>query len=512
VFTTAHHSCPFCDEQIANRPSFPAPVAEYLGRVKDKRITCQPDPQSNLLVEAEDGKFLLLPSGTTPNLSIVLPKSTRFSNKRDYYDAYKDYYECEAPAAGEVIVVYPAIATRLEDGWRLREVGRLDVKRDAGHVEESAGEFSTGTDQAAIVCPNCAILSEGEDVFCKECGSELQSSDTAFGGVGQSTYMDVPGSSTSPGLVSRPPNKILRSVLVVSVCVAVILTVAALAMRSGGSGSSAGESVSTESKLQRAMAQHNLIVPQGESAYDYYQQLKREGASSSTLSKYETELFPLLTASSERMIAGFAAPGGNDPSRAEWEEAAKLLAWARGMRPGNNALAARADYCKGRAALLDNRIDEALSLLKSAYSLDRSWGLPAQDLGFIYYKILKDSSKAREYFDAAIAREEGWAVPHLYKGATYYVEENFEEAQLHYEEAVRLAPDWALAHAGLGNLAKLRGEQAWKEQDMGRARSEFLSAKQELERALELAPSNFKRKGVDDDLHDVRGRLQQLDF
>lgn len=516
LFSTAHASCPFCDEQIANRPSFPAPVAEYLSRVRDKKITCKLDLQDNLLVADDDGKFVLLPSGTTPNLSIVLPKLTRFASKRDYYDSYEDYYECETPAAGEVIVIYPAIATKLENGWKLKEIGRLDIKRDPGHTEEPIIEVSTDTDQAKDVCPHCNTPGQAEDIFCKECGFQIRSPERAANWSEQSANTASQQDATSPVGVSRTPHKSLRIVLILAVCVAAILTIAAITRLSGGGGGSAGGSsssgASTESKLESAIAKRNLIAPQGESAYDYYQQLKREGASKSTLSKFDAQLLPLLTTGSEQMIANFAAPGGSDAPRAEWDEAGKLLSWARALKPGDNALAARSDYCNARAAFLDNRINEALSLLKSAHDLDTSWGLPAQDLGFIYYKNLKDNEQAREYFDAAIEREQNWAVPHLYKGATYYVDGNYEQANLNYEEAVRLAPDWAHAHAALGNLAKIRGEQAWQQQDMARAREEFLTAKRELERALELAPSNFKRKGVDDDLHDVRIRLGQLNY
>jgi tetratricopeptide (TPR) repeat protein len=506
AFTTAHVSCPFCDEQVADRPSFPILAGEYLNKIRAKKITCKYNPQNDLLVEDGEGELLLVSSGTGTNLSIILPKLTRFSNKRDYF-AYKDYYDCDDPSAGEVLIVYPAIADKLEGGWKLREVGRLRAISDAIHVETPIIEIKTKLNEPETICPNCDTTGKHEDIFCQECGYGLKPDETSTDWPGQ-TDSQVNEQGVNPSLTtSKPSNKLLRRIVLLAVCAALILAVVVITRLSGGN--------SVESKLENAIAKGNLVSPSGESAYDYYQQLKREGASGSTLAKFNNNLLSLLNTRAQDMLSSAAKPDGKDATLSEWEETSKLISWASELKPDDAALEARADYCKGRIAYLNKRIDEALNLWKRASDLDRSWGLPVQDSGYVYLKEknYKNISMARNFFNEAIRREGNWAVPYLYEGDTYYVQKSYDEARSFYEDAARLAPQWARTHAALGNLAKLRGDQYMSQSNYDQAGDEYRTAKQELELALELASKssgNFNRKGVDDDLHDVRQHLDQF--
>jgi tetratricopeptide (TPR) repeat protein len=508
-FTTTHTTCPFCDEQVADRPTFPILAAEYLNKIRAKKITCKFNPQDNLLQEAEDGEFVVVSNGSGTSLSIIVPKLTRFSSRQDYYN-YKDYYDCDDPDAGEVFIVYPAAADKLEDGWKLREVGRLKVKRHDTPVQAPIAEVKTESTNHLIICPQCGTAGKAEDDFCSECGFTLGSNQPSASSSEQEMADTIGQSfnSSATTIAQHQPNKLLRRSVVLAVCAAIILGIIAITRLSGSN--------TAESKLENAIAKGNLISPSGESAYDYYQQLKREGTSGSTLAKFDNKLLPLLTSRSQEMFSNAARPDGRDATLSEWEETAKLLSWASELKPSDTSLEARSAYCKGRVAYLNKRIDEALNLWKRASDLDRSWGLPVQDSGYVYLKEknFKNPSMARDFFTEAIHREENWAVPYLYSGDTYYVQKSYDSARSFYEDAVRLAPQWARAHAALGNLAKLRGDQYMSQSNYDSARDEYLKAKQELELALELAnksPGNFSRKGVDDDLHDVRQRLEQLD-
>jgi tetratricopeptide (TPR) repeat protein len=505
-FTTAHALCPFCDEQIADRPSFPILAAEYLDKIRARKIPCKAEPQRNLLVEDAEGGFVLIAGGNGANHSIVLPRSTVFSSKQDYYN-YKDYYDCEDPAAGEVFIIYPATVDKIEQGWKLAEVGRLRVKTEAIQEQSRGWDEAATSDDSQAVCPGCGTAAKPEYVFCKECGYALKPQESSLDWPEQTLPPTGGHELTAPGSAPQQSKIFLHFILPLGACAALILFIIAVANRSGGS--------SAESKLERAIANRNLIAPPGESAYDYYQQLKREGASRSTISRFEDKLLPLLASNSQEMIASVAKPDGKDATLAEWEEASKLLSWATEINPNDNALGARADYCKGRIAYLNKRMDEALNLWKSASDKNRSWGLPLSDSGYIYLKdkTYKNPLMALGLFREAISREKDWAIPYLYAGDSYYVQKFYGDAQPFYEDAARLAPQWARPHAALGNLAKLRGDQYWSQSNYGPARQEYQTAQRELEQALELSSkssSNFNRKGVDDDLHDIRQRLEQL--
>ena len=506
-FTTAHVLCPFCDEQIADRPSFPILAAEYLNKIIARKISCKANAQSKLLVEDAEGAFVLIAGGNGTDRSIVLPGLTAFSSRQDYYN-YKDYYDCEDPAAGDVFIVYPAIVEKIEQGWKLTEVGRLRVKTNAvGDEPLSLGDEAAWRDESEEDCPSCGTETKPEYTFCKECGYALKSEEAAPDWPEQA-FPPIGGQGLPAPVAAPQQSKVfLHFVLPLAACAALVLLIVALANRSGGN--------TAESKLERAIANRNLITPSGESAYDYYQQLKREGASRITLSKFDDKLLPLLTSSPQEMIASVARPDGRDATLAEWEEASRLLSWATEINPQDSALAARADYCKGRVAYLNKRMDEALTLWKSAGDRNRSWGLPLSDSGYIYLKdkTYKNPSMALGLFREAISREKDWAIPYVYAGDSYYVQKHYWDAQPFYEDAARLAPQWARPHAALGNLAKMRGDQYWSQSNYDLARDEYQTAQRELEQALELSSKsggNFNRKGVDDDLHDIRQRLEQL--
>ena len=490
-FSTARESCPFCDEQIAGRPSFPALASEYLEKIRAKKLECTFEPQKGLFVAASKGEFVLIPNGKASNPSILLPKLTRFAAKQDFYSNYKDYYDCDDPAAGEVLIVYPAIVDQVEGGWKVREVGRLRVKNDLTQPEETAPEDETLVlNDPGLACPNCATIGKPEHVFCKECGYRLQPEYSVEDSQpGYARPIEHEENEFNPPTVAHSSSgKALAIAVPLIVCLGIVLLIVVIARLSGKN--------SIESKLENAIAKGNLISPPGESAYDYYQQLKREGAGKSVSSKFDNRLLPMLTSNPQQLIADSAKPESRDVALSEWEEASKLLSWASEIKPGDNSLAARAAFCAGRVAFSSKRSSDALNHWKRASELDTSWALPVNGIGLIYLREYKDYPTARGYFEQAIKRDSSWAVPYHEIGLSFYLEKKYDQAQPYYQQAADHAPQWALPHAALGNLAKRRGD--------------YHAAKDELERALKLASetnSNIDRRKINEDLEEVQRQL-----
>jgi hypothetical protein len=190
-FVTGLNCCPICEERLDIGPSFPSPVAPYLRRTKAaNKMNVTFDYHVELFVPVKDGEFVLISNGPEGQ-SMVLPRAARFSDKRDFYEFYQDYYHCSQPAAGEVHIIEPATVTSVGDGWKLESTGVLEVKIDESTKTAPANTprqqsssspqvaATTGVanseEQSVTPCSHCGSLVENKYAFCWRCGSQLSS-------------------------------------------------------------------------------------------------------------------------------------------------------------------------------------------------------------------------------------------------------------------------------------------------------------------------------------------------
>jgi tetratricopeptide (TPR) repeat protein len=251
---------------------------------------------------------------------------------------------------------------------------------------------------------------------------------------------------------------------------------------------------SSEQKLDEAIKKGNLIAPPGESAYEYYQQLKRGGASRDALAEYEERVMPQLTARPLQLIAEMAnpisevsSPADREQAAKEWEEASRMLEWASEIKPDDTMLAARAAYAKGRWTYLADRKQESIEHWKVAADRDIGWGLPPNAIGLIYTER-RDYQTARAYFNDSIRREPDMAQPYNNLGTSYLLDKNYpgylEEAERHYVKAVARAPRWARPHNWLGDIYMARGN--------------YRRAEDEYQTAITLASSTSTSLNVEE--------------
>jgi hypothetical protein len=182
-FFTALTTCLICRERLDIAPSFPAAVAYYLKRSRNK-LNVTFDYDSELFLPAEDGEFVLVRNGNEPGHEFMLPRTPRLSTKRDFYDIYQDYYYCADPAAGEVQVVQPAVVDRVASGWKLETHGVLEVICDAPITRTRPAKLSESKTVEAevvptIVCPHCNSLVEPKYAFCWHCGKSIRTKETS---------------------------------------------------------------------------------------------------------------------------------------------------------------------------------------------------------------------------------------------------------------------------------------------------------------------------------------------
>lgn len=189
-FVTGLNTCPLCEERLDVAPAFPSRVADYLKRTKaSQKVSVTFDYETGAFVPVEDGEFVVVTSSAQP---ILLPRAAKFSDRRDFYEFYQDYYHCSNPNAGEVQIIHPAFVIQTDQGWTLQATGMLDViaeqprkkivpapvvqpqppvvKREEPIEPPVVAKKEETGDRA---CPECGSLIEAKYAFCWKCGHSM---------------------------------------------------------------------------------------------------------------------------------------------------------------------------------------------------------------------------------------------------------------------------------------------------------------------------------------------------
>jgi hypothetical protein len=202
-----------CRERLDVGPSFPSLVEPYLRKTKTaNKLTVTFDYDSALFVPVEDGEFVIVPNEAERNQSFVLPRLTRFSGPREFYEFYQDYYHHRSElCAGAVLIHEPALVEPKREGWRFQAPGLLEVVADQkparkirsseiqppaemaapptaapppnkikpADIEtfapEEAPAVATNEEVPGRVCDHCGSVVEERYSFCWHCGKPMGS-------------------------------------------------------------------------------------------------------------------------------------------------------------------------------------------------------------------------------------------------------------------------------------------------------------------------------------------------
>ena len=409
------------------------------------------EANTGLLKETPYGECVLVPIRGESALSIVIPRATTLSSKQNYYNVYYELFNCENPAAGDVVILHPAVAEKLSEDWQLKEVGSIEIKA------------APALTPSPITCTQCGTPAGSKHAFCKRCGARLQPEPAADTGelaapvassvddslhdteepADQQPAETATASSDWTSKVQGVQTKTILGVLGGIVVVAIVLSLLAANATNGNS---------VEKRLDAAITQHQLFSPSGDSARDLYSQLKNSGVTEETLRPYRDRLLPQLITPNYQMIDQFMVAGSDDPPLADWQTAYQSLQWASELKPGDSKLASRLAYCEGRIAYLSRAEDQAINSWTRAAGADKSWPLPINGIGLIY-TARKDHRTARTYYLTAAQRDPNWAYPYNNIGTSYYMEQDYSNAKTYYQKAVQIAPRWARPHSWLGDIA-----------------------------------------------------------
>lgn len=110
--------------------TFPVAVREYLTVVARESTPARDDPlHEGILVNDPNGAFILVRDpGMRAGLIYAIPKVPYFRSQ-EFHTYYDKYYICNKPSSGEVTIVEPATVDKVDGGWRLRDMGILEIHR-----------------------------------------------------------------------------------------------------------------------------------------------------------------------------------------------------------------------------------------------------------------------------------------------------------------------------------------------------------------------------------------------
>lgn len=108
---------------------FPIANADYIERIKNFR-KARYEITRGLFIEdnAEDGIFYVVYDGRLPDgQAYFVPVTSRFSTKQEYETRYEKYYDCAKSTGGTIVIIKPAIAEAVTDGWRFLHKGEMKI-------------------------------------------------------------------------------------------------------------------------------------------------------------------------------------------------------------------------------------------------------------------------------------------------------------------------------------------------------------------------------------------------
>lgn len=353
----------------------------------------------------------------------------------------------------------------MDDGTTLAEAEQETVVQSRVAL---GGQTASLSPDMLVVCASCGLANRAGSQFCKKCGANFppvvvqppqnQSAPFMFPSLqnpqpqqnsNETAVFQTPsftpptGSGQTATHLQTKSNKNL--LIIIGAMLGVIIVGAVLWFMN--------QPNPLESKLDKAISNNKLIEPAGDNAYEYYHQLKKEGADEKVLKKFDDRIFPLLTAKPDEIIKTVVEIGPTEKDINKWQDAAKMLEWASEIRPSDSQIAAKAAFCKGRVSYIEENTDAAIEDWKKAADLDKKWAVPLNGIGLIYNERQR-WEEAKKWFRQAIERDSNWAIPYNNLGTSHYQQKQYDEAAQFYQKAVQISPLWARPHAWLGSIGE----------------------------------------------------------
>ncbi|MCS6803849.1 MAG: tetratricopeptide repeat protein, partial [Blastocatellia bacterium] len=204
-----------------------------------------------------------------------------------------------------------------------------------------------------------------------------------------------------------------------------------------------------ERRFYAALEQGRLVTPEGNSAYELYQQLNRRKPNSPMIAQAHARTLPLVKIKGDEIFQRWykEAKASDD----DWTTAQKLYDWAAQMDPHDSHWQARRYYCRGQIAFRAQRDAEAIEAYQQAINYEPQWSLPYNSLGVLHARRRQFDTAIRWYTQAA-AYDPTWSFPHSNLATAYMALQQYDNAEAALLKAIALDDARPLPHLRLSEV------------------------------------------------------------
>ncbi len=227
-------------------------------------------------------------------------------------------------------------------------------------------------------------------------------------------------------------------------------------------------------KFVQALWEEKLVEPAGESAADYFEQLKG-GLPVELQEHLKNRLVIAMGDRAQRIVLKYLRGGDIRWNAAVFDEGAALVRRAQSLQRTTDALMSLEAFFRGRALIERGRHAEAVRELLQSLKLDASASHTLNALGLgLWKQNLLD--QAIPPLEQAISLSPAWTYPRNTLGLIYLERRRYQDAARSFQTSTELNSEDSMAFHCLGQLQLLLGR--------------LNEAEQRLAQALEVNPGN----------------------
>jgi tetratricopeptide (TPR) repeat protein len=240
-------------------------------------------------------------------------------------------------------------------------------------------------------------------------------------------------------------------------------------------------------EIKKAAARNEILEPGG--AWPLYKQLIQENPAEPQRVSIEISLISQLEEIGQQAINSYVRSSVLQLKASDFRRSAEAYKCLLKLTPDDVRLEAKRLFCEARVAIDEGKSQDAVAGLIKAISLDPRAGHLYNALGAAYEKS-NQNDKALEAFKRAAELAPQWSFPRLHIGIQYYARRKASEAEAEFREAIRLEPRDPISRWWLVKLDRERGRYPEAEKtalDLIRVAPDFASAHAELGLTYEAA-------------------------
>ena len=213
--------------------------------------------------------------------------------------------------------------------------------------------------------------------------------------------------------------------------------------------------VGTYQDFERALWNDDIIEPQGQSAWDYYNQIQA-GLRADVAGDIRNRLIVAMGNRAQRLILKYRRGGDVRWNAGIFEEGALLTDRVRQLFGTTPELEAQQLFFDGRALIEDGQYTAAVQQLQQAISLDDQASHAHNAIGLAYWQqgLFDDAIPPLE---RAIALTPEWNYPRYTLSLVYLEQRRYDETEVGFEAALGNNDEDSTAYHGLGQLDMLLG-------------------------------------------------------